>query len=101
MYSTCVFFKVKLNMSSSEEDMIDYYQYRRVRSAGKKNVPTGSRMGILTENLQSEKKFLALYRMRRNTYLKLLKMLKPHLEKKDTNMRESIPAEERILITLR
>lgn len=40
-------------------------------------------------------------RMDEHTFLKLLSFVKPHIEKEDTNMRLSIPARDRLTVTLR
>lgn len=53
----------------------------------------------LQEN--DDKKFLTFYRMSKESYLNLVHLLTPFLQKNNTNMRECVSAEERILITLR
>nr|CAH7732072.1 unnamed protein product [Callosobruchus chinensis] len=40
-------------------------------------------------------------RMSQETFDELFRLIEPHIEKKDTNMRRCIPAEERLIITLK
>lgn len=49
---------------------------------------------------QTDRKCIAFYRMSKKTYQKLARMVGSFLEKMNTNMRECVPAGERILITL-
>ncbi|CAL4121766.1 unnamed protein product, partial [Meganyctiphanes norvegica] len=46
-------------------------------------------------------KFKNYFRMSQDTFDQLLSLLKIHIQKKDTHLRKSIPAEERLAITLR
>lgn len=46
-------------------------------------------------------KFLSYFGMSQNSFDHLLSLIKPHITKADTNMRRSIPPEERLAITLR
>ena len=46
-------------------------------------------------------KFFDYFRMSQQTFDELLDILRPHIEKKDTTLRNCIPAEERLAITLR
>lgn len=50
---------------------------------------------------QSDSKFVAFYRMSKESYITLVRMVSPAIQYVDTNMRECVNAEERILITLR
>ena len=97
------------NSDSDEEDIIDYYQYRRLRRVQRehwvhpyirKNV--NCRLFVASKELaQTDRKFIAFYRMSKESFLELARMVGPFVEKMDTNMRECVPARERILITLR
>lgn len=97
------------NSSSDEDDVIDYYQYRRLRRVQRKhwihpyitrNVNT--RLFVAAKEFsQTDRKFIAFYKMSKESYRELVRMVGPFIEKMDTNMRECVPAEERILITLR
>lgn len=40
-------------------------------------------------------------RMNENTFIKILLLVKPHIEKEYTNMRLSIPARDRLTVTIR
>jgi hypothetical protein len=60
------------------------------------------RVSVAANQLQeSDSKFIALYRMSKASYQHLLQMTVPALTKHNTNMRECVSAEERLLITLR
>jgi len=60
------------------------------------------RLFIAAEQLnQTDTKFIAFYRMSKDSYQELLKLVTPNVHKMNTNMRECVSAEERILITLR
>ena len=47
-----------------------------------------------------DNRFFGMYRMHVDQFDELLRMIKPDLEKMDTNYREAISAEERLIITL-
>ncbi|KAJ8891676.1 hypothetical protein PR048_004204 [Dryococelus australis] len=49
----------------------------------------------------TDTKLITFYRMSKHAYLELVKLVVPAIQKIDTNMRECVTAEERILITLR
>ena len=53
---------------------------------------------LRTEDAAAFKNFL---RMDQTCFDELLEMVKPHLQKQDTNMRKSIPAGEKLALTLR
>nr|CAI5859362.1 unnamed protein product [Callosobruchus analis] len=53
------------------------------------------------EMQEGDTKFLAFYRMSKECYTHLVETLAPAIHYVDTNMRECVTAEERILITLR
>lgn len=97
-------------LSSDEEDMIDYYQYRRRQRRARREYwvhpyimeNRNSRLFVAAQELsQTDRKFIAFYRMSKESYLELTRIISPLIEKIDTNMRECVPACERILITLR
>ena len=48
-----------------------------------------------------DKEFFSYFRMSQNSFDSLLALLQVHIEKQDTHIRLSIPAEERLAITLR
>jgi len=53
---------------------------------------------LRTEDAAAFKNFL---RMDQTCFLELLEMVKPQLQKQDTNMRKSIPVGEKLALTLR
>ncbi|XP_025193653.1 uncharacterized protein LOC112593474 [Melanaphis sacchari] len=94
--------------SSDEEVITAYYYYRRnkknrrfwVHPYIEKNFH--HRLFIAARELNlSDTKFLCFYRMSKESYLYLVNLISPAINKRDTNMRECVNAEERILITLR
>jgi len=93
---------------SDEEDIIDYYQYRKLRRIQREHwvhpyikENSNLRLFVAAQELsQTDRKFIAFYRMSKETYQELDRMVGPFLEKMNTNMRECVPAGERILITL-
>lgn len=97
------------NSDSDEEDIIDYYQYRKLRRLQREHwvhpyikENANLRLFVAAQELsQTDRKFIAFYRMSKETYQELARMVGPFLEKMNTNMRECVPAGERILITLR
>ncbi|KAJ8888490.1 hypothetical protein PR048_007981 [Dryococelus australis] len=56
---------------------------------------------IMSELKQDSFKFHNYFKMSKNSFDELLSLLKTHVGKADTNMRKSIPAAERLAITLR
>ncbi|XP_065578530.1 uncharacterized protein LOC136038948 [Artemia franciscana] len=61
-----------------------------------------SRLFLAPKELsQTARKFVAFYRMSKESYLELTRIVRPFVEKMDTNMRKCVPTAERILITLR
>ncbi|KAJ8878973.1 hypothetical protein PR048_019577 [Dryococelus australis] len=56
---------------------------------------------IMTESKQDSCKFHCYFRMSKNSFDELLSLLKTLIGKADTNMKKSIPAEERLAITIR
>lgn len=100
-----------MSSDSSEEEMLNLYQYirsRRRRNSRKywihpyiqRNLRC--RLFIAAKELQeSDAKFLAFYRMSKESYITLVEIITPALQHQNTNMRECVSAEERILITLR
>ncbi|KAJ8893014.1 hypothetical protein PR048_005595 [Dryococelus australis] len=55
----------------------------------------------MSELKQDSCKFHNYFRMSKNSFDELLSLLKTNIGKADTNMKKSIPAEERLAITLR
>jgi len=93
--------------SSDEEDVIYYYSRRKkqqkrfwVHPYLEKNI--SCRLFVAAKELQqTDAKFIAFYRMSKQGYLDLVHLVVPAIRQKNTNMRECVSAEERILITLR
>jgi hypothetical protein len=50
---------------------------------------------------QTDTKFIAFCRMSKQCYTDLVQLIAPAIQQQNTNMRECVSAEERILITLR
>lgn len=97
--------------SSSDDDIIiQYYYYRRYRTRKVRKLwvhpyienNINCRLLVAAKELQeSDSKFLTFYRMRKETYLELTRMITPYIHYTDTNMRECVSPDERLLITLR
>jgi hypothetical protein len=94
--------------SSDEEDVVAYYYFRRrkqekrcwVHPFLKKNIRC--RLFVAAKKLQqTDSKFIAFYRMSKQCYTDLVQLIAPAIRQQNTNMRECVSAEERILITLR
>lgn len=94
--------------SSDEEDVVAYYYFRRrkqekrcwVRPYLEKNIRC--RLFVAAKELQqTDSKFIAFYRMSKQCYMDLVQLIAPAIRQQNTNMRECVSAEERILITLR
>lgn len=94
--------------SDSDEDVVLYYYYRRRRRQRRfwvhpyieKNI--NCRLFVAAKELEhSDSKFRALYRMSKESYLELINIVSPGIRQRDSNMRECVSPEERILITLR
>jgi len=108
-FSSSFCYTMDVDSDSSEEEVITaYYYYRRnkknrrfwVRPYLEKNFH--HRLFIAARELNlSETKFLCFYRMSKESYLYLVNLISPAINKRDTIMRECVNAEERILITLR
>lgn len=99
-------------MSSDEEDVILYYYVRRRRLRQKQKRRfwvhpyiqrnLSSRLFIAARELsENDTKFQSVYRMGKRTFEQLVEITSPIIQRRNTNMRECVPAEERILITLR
>lgn len=59
-------------------------------------------MFVAARELQeNDEKFQSFYRMSKETYMLLVNIVRPTISKVNTNMRECVSAEERIMITLR
>lgn len=96
---------------SSDEEIMVMYHYLRNKEKKKerrfwvhpyieKNIHC--RLFVATKELQqTDSKFIAFYRMSTNTYMNLVQLITPSIRQKNTNMRECVSAEERLLITLR
>ena len=54
---------------------------------------------IMDKLYDDPKKFYEYFRMSQQTFQELLDLLEPHITKKDTNMRKSISAKQRLAIT--
>lgn len=98
-----------MSSSSDEEDFVMFLWYRQMKRNKRrlwvhpyiernfhKRLFVGAR-----ELQQSDAKFLAFYRMRKESYITLVRIISPAIQCADTNMRECVNSEERILITLR
>lgn len=98
-------------MSSSDEELIiiaaAYYR-KKQRSNSKrfwinpyfeKRLSCGSYN--VMKDMEDEEKFRSFYRMKRETFQELVKLVGPAIKKKDTNYRRAVCVEERLLITLR
>lgn len=97
--------------SSSDDDVIvayyyyNYYRKRKIRRMWchpyiERNVHC--RLFVAAKELEkSDSKFVAFYRMTKESYLHLIDIVSPSIRQRDTQMRECVSAEERILITLR
>ena len=60
------------------------------------------RLFVAAKELEvSDAKFLAFHRMSKESYLELVQIISPVIQKQNTIMRECVDAEEQILITLR
>ncbi|KAG8279226.1 hypothetical protein J6590_004033 [Homalodisca vitripennis] len=96
-------------LDSDEEDVVNYYLYRRWRRTQREHWVhpylrnnVNSRLFVAARELsQSDRKFKSFYRMTKDSFLELTRLVGPSLEKMDTHMRECIPAQERLMITLR
>lgn len=98
-------------MSSSSDDsvVLTYWYMKNLQKRKRKwwihpyiTKNKNRRAFIAAKELKKhEKKFQAYYRMSRKLFIELVQMVRPYLQKKDTNYRKSISVEERLLITLR
>lgn len=88
---------------SNEDDIIDYYQYRRPRRVQRNHwvhpaymrENANSRLFIAAnESPRTDRKFIAFHRMSKESYLELARMVDPILEKLNTDMREFVSAGE-------
>lgn len=68
-------------------------------TSGRKN--KGFFYSLYSELMEDPEKFFNFTRMSRETFQELLTIIKDSCSKRNTTMRESIPAEERLLMTLR
>jgi len=96
--------------SSDEEIMVMYHYLRNKEKKRKmrywvhpyleKNIHC--RLFVATKELQqTDSKFIAFYRMSKDSYMNLVQLITPYIRQKNTNMRECVSTEERLLITLR
>lgn len=99
-----------MSSSSEEEDIVMFLWYRRMRRRRQRRLWVHpyidrnfqSRLFVGAREMQEDdSKFLAFYRMSKESYAHLVETLAPAIHHVDTNMRECVSAEERILITLR
>lgn len=96
--------------SSSDEEIVVMYLYLRQRRRRKRRTTwihpyieknINCRMFVAAKELQeTDRKFLDCYRMSKTTYLELVEIMTPQLQKQNTNMRECVSPQERLLITL-
>ena len=98
-------------MSSDEEDLL-LLTYLRCRKKKKKHSKFwvhpyiyknfNRRLFIAAKELsEDDSKFQTFYRMSKNTFTDLVLIVGPSIQKQNTNMRECVSPEERIMITLR
>lgn len=95
--------------SEDEEEIVACFLRRRQRRKRRKywchpyiEKNVRCRLFVAAEQLkETDSKFIAFYRMSKESYVELVKMVAPFIHKVNTNMRECVTAEERILITLR
>ena len=95
--------------SSDEEDFVMFLWYRHLKRHKRRlwlhpyiERNFNTRLCVPAKELeQSDTKFLAFYRMSKDSYTTLVRIVSPAIHYKDTTMRECVGAEERILITLR
>lgn len=98
-----------VRMQSDDEDVILAYHYIRSRRKRRlywthpyieRNI--NCRLFIAArELLEDDSVFHSFYRMSKTTYQNLLQIVGPLLQKQNTNMRDCVSPDERILITLR
>ncbi|XP_050313273.1 uncharacterized protein LOC126748227 [Anthonomus grandis grandis] len=96
-------------MSSSEdEDVLALVHLNNIKRRRywvhplwkKKNKKYGS-FNVFKELNQYPERFQSFYRMSKDCFTRLLNIIKPKITKKNTNWRNCVSAEERLLITLR
>lgn len=102
----CIVFK--MSSSSDEEALVLYRQLRKRRGRRRywvhPYIETNiqCRLFVAAAALQeTDVKFQSMYRMSKSTYEELSQLVCPFLEKRNTNMRECVSPDERLLITLR
>ena len=98
-------------MSSEEEDVFLCYvnKYRKRKRAKRRfwvhpylKINNDKRLFIAAKQMtESDDKFRSFYRMSKATFNELLQIVAPLIQKQNTNMRECVSPEERIMITLR
>ena len=62
---------------------------------------TGIFYTLMDDLKNDDRKFFNYFRMSKGSFYELLNILEPHIRRQDTPMRASIPAEERLAMTLR
>lgn len=98
-------------MSSSEDDVVVTYLYLKKRKRQRKrrfwihphyirNV-CYSTFIVSNELDQDPEKFHGYYRMNPETFTILVNIVEASIRKRDTNFRQAVSVEERLLITLR
>ncbi|KAG5876820.1 hypothetical protein JTB14_014150 [Gonioctena quinquepunctata] len=98
-----------MSSSSDEEDAVIFYMYHRMKKRKQRvwvhpyiERNFHCRLFVAAKELQeSDKKFLAFYRMSKESYIALVEIVAPAIQHMSTNIRECVSAEECILITLR
>lgn len=95
--------------SEDDDDIVLYYYLNRRRRNLRRfwihpyirnNV--NCRLSVAAREMrETDNKFVGFYRMSKDSYLNLVQLIAPAINKNNTIMRECVSAEERILITLR
>lgn len=96
-------------MSSSEEEVVVLAYYRRRRKGRRRfwvhpYITENQNRGafICARELEyHDDKFKSMYRMSKDSFNLLSNMVRPYISKRDTNYRNCVSVEERVLITLR
>lgn len=100
-------------MDSDEESLLLVLLLRRRRRCRRRRslwmhpitshrLLTGQYHTLIINELKADaEKFFNYCRMSKRSFEELYNILKEHIERADTNMRKSISAEERLMITLR
>lgn len=97
-----------MSSSSSDEDVLMLLIVNNINKEKNKrkrfirnNAPTLGTFSVSSELSMYPEKFKDFYRMSQGSFKILSDLVRPNLEKRDTNFRLAISVEERLLITLR